>query len=117
MSSLTKKQNGDKMKTILMVRRKIDEYDYLARLNGLSVRRIEEKATSAYLSAYSHREIRENGRKRAAYYDLLLEQGRLPTFKLSVHEMERLLPKEVTVQVAQDLKKRRSDLMQSAILK
>lgn len=57
MSSLTKKQNGDKMKTILMVRRKMDEYDYLARLNGLSVRRIEEKATSAYLSAYSHREI------------------------------------------------------------
>lgn len=95
----------------------MDEYDYLARLNGLSVRRIEEKATSAYLSAYSHREIWENGRKRAPYYDLLLEQGRLPTFKLSVHEMERLLPKEVTVQVAQDLKKRRSDLMQSAILK
>ncbi len=30
----------------------MDEYDYLARLNGLSVRRIEEKATSAYLSAY-----------------------------------------------------------------
>lgn len=40
------------MKTILMVRCKMDEYDYLARLNGLSVRRIEEKATSAYLSAY-----------------------------------------------------------------
>lgn len=30
----------------------MDEHDYLFRLNGLNVRIIEEKATSAYLSAY-----------------------------------------------------------------
>lgn len=92
------------------------EHNYLSRLSGLSVKRIEEKANSGFLNAYAHGQIWETGRKRVAYRQFLLKRMLNPA-DLSVDEMERLLPQKVTDAVAKNLKKQRLELIQSGVLK